>query len=140
MLISELSFAHCGSKTVKQSMIPSQDTLQFPPFLDATSGIFTGCLTSPHLVANFKSYSPFAIEILRYGTLASHAVVFRGLVVSMCYWISYRKFLSPKVMLISDLSFAHCGSKTVKQSMIPSPGTLQFPPFYMPLMAFSRDA
>ena len=27
-------------------------------------------------------------------------------------------------MLVSDLSFAHCGSKTVKQSMIPSTGTL----------------
>ena len=34
-------------------------------------------------------------------------------------------------MLISDLSFAHCGSKTVKQSIIPSPETLQFPPFYL---------
>ena len=39
--------------------------------------------------------------------------------------------LSYNVMLISDLSFAHCGSKTVKQSMIPWPGTLQFPPFYL---------
>ena len=52
-------------------------------------------------------------------------------ILSMCYWKSYRKLLSHNIMLISDLSFAYCGSKTVKQSMIPLPGTLQFPPFYL---------
>ena len=52
---------------------------------DAPNGIFTGCLMWPHLfplyasqifktnkTANFQSYSPFAIEILRYGTRLRH--------------------------------------------------------------------
>ena len=113
---------------------------------DAHTGIYAWCLMWPHwfplcasqiyktILANGKVWvTKIALCCFPCVTpvIFVPKIPFLRDILSLCYLKSYRKWLSHNVMLISDLFFAHFGSKTVKQSTIPLPGTLQFPPFWI---------